>query len=68
MQKYRAGRHSEADGFPMTGGSLATMNSDLMRLGGRTGTYSTLASVGEGATSIKLTPGPPATTPLDDLV
>ncbi|HKW51145.1 MAG TPA: matrixin family metalloprotease [Candidatus Eisenbacteria bacterium] len=53
---------TRADGFPMPGGSLNSMNL-IMRLVGAPGTYSTVTSVGEGAKSIKLTPGP-ATTPI----
>jgi hypothetical protein len=53
---------TRADGFPMPNGSLNTMNL-IMRPVGAPGTYSTVASVGEGAQSIKLTPGP-APTPL----
>ena len=53
---------TRADGFPMTAGALDSMNL-IMRLVGAPGTYSTVATVGEGSKSIKLTPGP-ATTPL----
>ncbi len=53
---------TRADGFPMPAGSLNSMNL-IMRLVGAPGTYSTIASVGEGAKSIKMTPGP-AFTPI----
>jgi len=53
---------TRADGFPMPNGSLNTMNL-ITRSVGAPGTYSTVASVGEGAKSFKLTPGP-ATTPI----
>jgi len=50
---------TRADGFPMPARSLNSMNL-IMRPVGAPGTYSTVASVGEGAKSIKLTPGPAA--------
>ena len=48
---------TRADGFPMTAGSLDSMNL-IVRLVGAPGTYSTVATVGSGGKSFKLTPGP----------